>query len=524
MDITSLALSAFSAAVQIIEIGVKIHNRVKNEAKLNALLREVHIFEVEDQRRDLVVTVKLAQAVLDNPRIDREDKERLDRDWKRITGLLDQVDKLIDKMLANSSWTKTRKRRRARDELLDIGGTKKLSAAIGNFRLSVTGLRDLGNDDPDIFLNEKSFRPIDAENRVTESTVGAVLGQGLLTKERRGVPDKVSWFLYEPKPYPLSKRDSVKEDLIDLAQKLAKAQPGRGIPHLLGFRDASDDQQGRFELIFSGNFTDKYPQTLSRRLQDDQTIPSLNYRVSLCHQLAVAVLQTETLRLVHKNIRPENIFLLPDGNLQTPSTEKVPSLFLHGWHYARGVEEAATSLMGEVSLQRRIYQHPERQIQVAEKRYNMGHDVYSLGVCMLEIITWKSLLAPVTPPTVSATFTEAFNWLKLDTNPNITLDRYAKSPLEVKAVLYSMAEKLIPREAGNKMADMVKNFLTCLDDIGVGGADKEDDDDDEAEDETVVSAEQTIAFETSNSKHSKEVAIRFVDTTVKVLQDLTLKL
>ncbi|KAF3937352.1 hypothetical protein ABW19_dt0204187 [Dactylella cylindrospora] len=507
MDITSLALSAFSAGVQIIEIGVKIHNRLKNEKQLNAVLHEMQIFEVEDQRRDLEVTVKLAQGVLKNPRIEQADKERLERNWKRIITLLDRVDKLIDEMIANSSLFKTKARHRARDDLADIGGTKKLSTVIGEFRLTVTSLRDLGNDDPDVYLNENAFRAIDIENRVSGSTAGIALGKGLLTTEREGIPSELTWFLFEPKPYMLGKKDSVKEDMICLAQRLAKAQPRRGIPRLLGFRDEIGNDGGSFELIFYGNPTDKYPQTLAHRLQENSVVPSLNYRVSLCHQLAVAVLQTETLHLVHKNIRPENILLFPCGNILTPGAEEIPSLLLYGWQYARSVDGSATSLGGEISLQRRIYQHPERQVQVAEKRYNMGHDVYSLGVCMLEILTWKSLLAPTTPPTVSPAFIEAFTRLELDPGPDIMQARYTSLPLEVKEVLISMAESLIPREAGTKMAEMVKNFLTCLDE----------------DDETDNSSLPTVAFEKSVG-HSKDVAIRFVDTTVQVLQDLTLRL
>jgi len=42
---------------------------------------------------------------------------------------------------------------------------------------------------------------------------------------------------------------------------------------------------------------------------------------------------------------------------------------------------------------KRIYQHPERQDEYAEAAYEPRHDIYSLGVCMLEVLLWTPFVA-----------------------------------------------------------------------------------------------------------------------------------
>jgi hypothetical protein len=39
-----------------------------------------------------------------------------------------------------------------------------------------------------------------------------------------------------------------------------------------------------------------------------------------------------------------------------------------------------------------VYRHPSRQGEHPEEEYVMKHDIYSLGVCLLEIGIWTSLI------------------------------------------------------------------------------------------------------------------------------------
>lgn len=74
--------------------------------------------------------------------------------------------------------------------------------------------------------------------------------------------------------------------------------------------------------------------------------------MNLCAGLAEAILHVHSLSLVHKNVRPENILLVPGDQ------ESAAKLFLSGWPFARETQDSRCRQIGEVLLERRIYQHP----------------------------------------------------------------------------------------------------------------------------------------------------------------------
>lgn len=271
-----------------------------------------------------------------------------------------------------------------------------------------------------------------------------------------------------------------------------------GILQLTGFTE--DTEKSTFHLIFACRFTGCYPDTLEGYLKINATNPSLNFRVNLCSQLATAVLQTMTLTLVHENIRPENICFLPAESTVGAMSGNTPGVFLTGWQYARQVERSVSFFKGKTTIQQKIYQHPERQLVEAEKEYSMAHDVYSLGVCMIEILTWESLLPVSEPPSLSESFISSFESLGLKKDPT---EIYTKDADQIKQTLVAMCDRNISIEAGEKIALLIKGFLTCLDD--------EEDGEDEEERQ----------YQTpSNDKARREFAVHFVDNALKTLRDV----
>ncbi|KAF2676189.1 hypothetical protein K458DRAFT_410664 [Lentithecium fluviatile CBS 122367] len=503
MEIAGLALASASAAHELFKCGQRIYTRIKDEKKLTLVLREFQMFDLEDRQAQLNIDIALAQGVLKSPTIDQEHKDRLERNWKRIKDLFVEVDDLIDTMIRNSSWTATRARHEARDKLLDLGGTKAISNAVQEFQSLVLAVRELNKDDSPLELSDNDFTPLDVGNRVFNSAKDAFLGKGKLTDALPGIANTPQWFLFESKPYDRQnpkKKDAVKQNVRILAQKLHRAQGQRGILRLIGFRDEVEGTNGAFQLVFASPFQKVYPDSLETYIRTNRTRPSLNFRINLCNQLATAVLQTMTLTLVHKNIRPENILLLPTESIVGAIGGTTPGVFLTGWQYARQVERGVTNFRGETTLQRKVYQHPERQLLEAEKEYSMAHDLYSLGVCMMEILTWESLLA-TDPPTMSANFIAAFKSLGLQEDPS---EPYTKHAEQIQQTLIHMCDGHIPVEAGDKIARLVKEFLTCLD---------EDEDEDKDEDEAQYQ-------NAPNDKDRRYVAVHFVDTALKTMRDV----
>ncbi|KAF5682506.1 het-s domain-containing protein [Fusarium circinatum] len=500
MEIAGIVLASGSAAHELIQCGIRIYRRIRDEKKLVLVLQDFQMFNLEDRRAQLGIDIKLAQGVLKSQKIENEHKERLKQNWERIKSLLIQVDDLIETMVQNSSAMATRARHKARDALLNLGGTKAISITIQEFQSVVLALRELERDESELFLSPRDFQPLEKDSRVYGPSRNSFFGKGRLTDPPPGVPNGPQWFLFESKPYDHQipqKKEEVKDNLRILAQKLHQAQQDKGVLRLIGFRDEIDDKQGSFQLVFACPFEGKYPPNLESYLKDPTT-PSLNLRVNLCSQLATAVLQAQSLGLVHKNVRPENILLLPSTPTVGAVGESDLGVFLTGWQYARQVEMGVTYLKGETLLQRKIYQHPERQLLQAEKEYSMSHDAYSLGVCMIEILTWKSLLVATEPPTMSQDFIEAFQRLGLQPDVGAL---YTKYPDQIKQTLCCICDELLPTVAGNKMARLVKDFLTCLD----------------AEDELDENEPQQYA--PTHDKDRRREAIHFVDTALKALRD-----
>ncbi|OBT69032.1 hypothetical protein VE03_01302 [Pseudogymnoascus sp. 23342-1-I1] len=101
-----------------------------------------------------------------------------------------------------------------------------------------------------------------------------------------------------------------------------------------------------------------------------------------------------------------------------------------------------------------VYRHPQQQgRETRDMQHNMGHDIYSLGVCLLEIGLWKSLVGTKKEPCVYGPLAqEAFkNGMPAD------------KPEEVKKGLVEIAKKELPGAMGTPYARLVEGCLTCLD-------------------------------------------------------------
>lgn len=145
------------------------------------------------------------------------------------------------------------------------------------------------------------------------------------------------------------------------------------------------------------------PRTLRDQLldPDPQTEPSTTSRVQLCKQIATAALYTHTASLVHKAIQPEAILLLEKMDQDVSRQEKASKSlkaaplgipFLTGFGQARQeTPDTYSSLRENTDWEQDLYSHPSRQGQPTTK-YTMAHDIYSIGVILLEIGLWRSFV------------------------------------------------------------------------------------------------------------------------------------
>lgn len=168
-------------------------------------------------------------------------------------------------------------------------------------------------------------------------------------------------------------------------------------------------------------------------------IPELERRFSLAYEICRAVLNIHSCGWVHKSIRSSNVILVPD-NTAKPTYRP----YLKGFEISRG-EKGPTSLRADFDFRKDLYRHPERQGAPTE-RFKKKHDLYAVGVVMLEIGRWRSM------PT----------YFKDDIESARQGKGYPGAH-NVKKQILSIAETHLPASMGTKYAQAVSKCIKGFD-------------------------------------------------------------
>jgi hypothetical protein len=156
---------------------------------------------------------------------------------------------------------------------------------------------------------------------------------------------------------------------------------------------------------------------------------------------------------VHKNIRPETIMVLESKDNET----RWP--FLIGFENFRP-EGGRSDLRGDDLWEENLYRHPTRQGILPEVDYQMQHDIYSFGVCLLEIGMGLSFVIWPTSDEKSS------HHPTLASTLNSTAKEKRNRAFELKTFLVNFAQEQLPSRMGKKYAEIVTMCLTCLDKSG----------------------------------------------------------
>lgn len=192
------------------------------------------------------------------------------------------------------------------------------------------------------------------------------------------------------------------------------------------------------------------PEYLRSSVQADRGSYTLDDRFALAKQLAKSVMFIHSSGFVHKNIRPETILIFRDHD-----TRELRA-FLTGFQNFR-LAEGKTIYQGDDNWRKNIYRHPTRQGVKPEADYVMQHDIYSLGVCLLEIGMGTSFVlqnAENNNPIPS-------RWISIAADASIKDNR--KRAFECKRVLVKLAQDELPAKMGQRYTDAVVTCMTCLD-------------------------------------------------------------
>ncbi|KAL2834831.1 hypothetical protein BJY01DRAFT_252807 [Aspergillus pseudoustus] len=246
----------------------------------------------------------------------------------------------------------------------------------------------------------------------------------------------------------------------DLVRRLSASDPWEfGLLHCRGVVESTEVDDGRrprFHLVFD------IPPTLSgtchpRTLRDlllRKEPHALDQRFQLAKQLVRSVMFVHTSGFVHKSIRPDTIVVFPDTDIGAHFV--IGPSFLIGFERFRP-DGAQTMLAGDTSWEMNLYRHPKRQGLHPEEMYVMQHDIYSLGICLLEIALWDSFVLP-SPGGLGGA---AQPGRELESVAELLLA--GKSAMGVKRALVTMASDRLPQLMGRRYAELVLACLTCLD-------------------------------------------------------------
>ncbi|KAJ9605761.1 hypothetical protein H2200_009610 [Cladophialophora chaetospira] len=152
---------------------------------------------------------------------------------------------------------------------------------------------------------------------------------------------------------------------------------------------------------------------------------------------------------VHKSVRPETVLVFENED------SRMDGAFLLGFEKFR-LADGRTIRLGDSDWEKDLYRHPDRQGLEPAQDFVMQHDIFSLGVYLLEIGLWESLVS-YDEEGSSPRPSDIMGLLHEQSK------REEKNAVSRKKVLVDLAKQRLPSRMGDKYTETVVTCLTCLD-------------------------------------------------------------
>lgn len=448
------------------------HRRILNEllcqfaSKLSLAvtkLQSVQKKESEAKPGFFAFTYKVnkAQYILKKDTLDRiiEDLEK----WQRLFDPSWFLLMRISSPIIDAELDKAKKAQSNSNKAISSRARTQLSAVTARPPLEIAGgLRDA-------LSNESKEHRAMLLPRGQLETVGIPYSS---VKAGKHVTGDTKWYIIDSiVRRPGSSINTLSKDVRQLALKLSRADPTAfGLLSCKGIMYDTHPSDPKhilaFDMVFRLPYGVEVIQSLRQLLLDSDEHISLSRKIRIAKELTKSVISVHTFNFVHKNIRPESVLCFEDAS---SSQSKA---FLAGFDDFRSAD-GSTNLEGDMLWERNVYRHPLRQCEHPVEAYKMQHDIYSLGVCLLEIGLWESFVdytAGCVRPEVR--FSETYSRFKvfLQRRPEIAdqeashkAANFRDIPFKLKDYLVELTKTKLPRRMGDEYARVVLWCLTCLD-------------------------------------------------------------
>lgn len=205
------------------------------------------------------------------------------------------------------------------------------------------------------------------------------------------------------------------------------------------------DQEERKRHAFVFTFPETAHRAEPTSLHSMINAATLNSRLSLPSRFQVAQIVSKTIGAfhadgwVHKSVRSQSIVFFRSLDPSHPLAVKSP--YLVNFEYSRP-ETAVSLFTSSDDLERNLYCHPDRQ-GPPKTSFSKLHDVYALGVVLLEIGVWQTALS---------IYKQYYARMKEGVSP---------SPRDIQKIFIDVAKKRLSHHMGPAYVSAV---LACLSD------------------------------------------------------------
>lgn len=160
-----------------------------------------------------------------------------------------------------------------------------------------------------------------------------------------------------------------------------------GAPECVGYLDDQDQDRYGFVYLKPKDVSPNTPPTSLYDLIKGTMKPSLSKRITLAHAIARCLMYLHSVDWLHKGLRSNNVvifFTLPG---RSPSYNKT---IIAGYEYARPDSPNELTDRLPEHPENDIYRHPAL-LTHPMPRSQKSHDIYSLGVVLVEIAYWQPI-------------------------------------------------------------------------------------------------------------------------------------